>query len=496
MVQNFRRDARGSVIIYTAVALPVLLGFVGLAIDAGNLYSLTTQLQKAADASALAGAKSLTGGVGSIANARAAAKTSAANFAPLSTSSAQIAIVDANITFYSGAHCDTLLDPAAAGSDNAAVCVRVVTNASSLSFRLLAAVGVTLQPAPTATAMAESRYVACDVTPLMLCTTNTINMDGAAKGKQYKLASQATNVGSWFGRLLPPSESGDTASGKNQAGAVYLASSTPKACFTNSIIPDNGHDVGPTDQGVGSRFDIYPNGNGPWQSLMQANAPAPQSFSGLVTLTVSKKCVNNPTAYSASPATAFPRDTVFDNDVMGNGVQSAAARTQYATMMHPITGSAAAKLNAQTMQNFVNTATNTRYDIYLKELQTTDAAVSNGSARFSVSDLNALQNAGWYPSDGTNQDHGIPQCYQDTTPTNNNVKAFNANRRIIYVAVVPNCYDVSKSEATTNGINTAKYAKMFLTETSNGGTIYAEFISWLTPGADDGKLHHIVELVD
>ena len=48
---------RGQVILYTALALPVMLGFVGLAIDVGYLMHRRTDEQKAADAAALAGAE-------------------------------------------------------------------------------------------------------------------------------------------------------------------------------------------------------------------------------------------------------------------------------------------------------------------------------------------------------------------------------------------------------------------------------------------------------
>ena len=51
---------RGSVAIIAALALPVMIGFAGLAIDAGQLYVIKTELQDAADACALAAARELT----------------------------------------------------------------------------------------------------------------------------------------------------------------------------------------------------------------------------------------------------------------------------------------------------------------------------------------------------------------------------------------------------------------------------------------------------
>ncbi len=47
---------RGTAVVVTAVTMAVLVGFAALAIDVGYLYSVRAELQKAADASALAGA--------------------------------------------------------------------------------------------------------------------------------------------------------------------------------------------------------------------------------------------------------------------------------------------------------------------------------------------------------------------------------------------------------------------------------------------------------
>jgi len=49
-------DERGSVLILTALSMTVLMGFVALAIDAGNLYLTQSRLQTLADTAAMAGA--------------------------------------------------------------------------------------------------------------------------------------------------------------------------------------------------------------------------------------------------------------------------------------------------------------------------------------------------------------------------------------------------------------------------------------------------------
>jgi len=53
------KDKKGFALVYVALLIPVLFGFVGLAVDVGHLYVVRGELQNAADATALAGAWSL-----------------------------------------------------------------------------------------------------------------------------------------------------------------------------------------------------------------------------------------------------------------------------------------------------------------------------------------------------------------------------------------------------------------------------------------------------
>jgi hypothetical protein len=58
-LRHARRE-RGAVAIITAIVLPVLIGFAGLALDLGRLFVEKTELQNATDACALAAARELT----------------------------------------------------------------------------------------------------------------------------------------------------------------------------------------------------------------------------------------------------------------------------------------------------------------------------------------------------------------------------------------------------------------------------------------------------
>ncbi|MGQ0441828.1 MAG: pilus assembly protein TadG-related protein, partial [Methylophilaceae bacterium] len=54
-------NQQGAVAIIVAIAIPVLIGFMGLALDLGKLYVAKTELQNGADACALAASRELTG---------------------------------------------------------------------------------------------------------------------------------------------------------------------------------------------------------------------------------------------------------------------------------------------------------------------------------------------------------------------------------------------------------------------------------------------------
>lgn len=61
---KFRSNESGQVLLIVALALPMLIGFVGLAVDVGNIEVGRRQAQSAADAAAIAGAQELFGGNG------------------------------------------------------------------------------------------------------------------------------------------------------------------------------------------------------------------------------------------------------------------------------------------------------------------------------------------------------------------------------------------------------------------------------------------------
>jgi Flp pilus assembly protein TadG len=58
-IKQALRDQKGAVVVITAICLVVMVAMVGLAVDVGNLYVVKSELQRAADAGALAGARAI-----------------------------------------------------------------------------------------------------------------------------------------------------------------------------------------------------------------------------------------------------------------------------------------------------------------------------------------------------------------------------------------------------------------------------------------------------
>jgi Flp pilus assembly protein TadG len=72
---------RGQVLVIVALVFVVLLGFAALAVDVGYMYTVRHELQRCADAGALAGASAFISGVWSSATARTAANNLAMSYA-------------------------------------------------------------------------------------------------------------------------------------------------------------------------------------------------------------------------------------------------------------------------------------------------------------------------------------------------------------------------------------------------------------------------------
>ena len=131
-------------------------------------------------------------------------------------------------------------------------------------------------------------------------------------------------------------------------------------------------------------------------------------------------------------------------------------------------------------------ASRSRYDLYLQEL-----GLSEATQATPVLTRNSLAAAATMPTGGPKEipfvlrsESPAPLCYSGTkSPTD-------PRRRVLYVAVA-DCQGVLDGDALSGSV-----AKLFLTEPADGGHLLVEFVSRVRPSDDEGKLRHIVRLVD
>ncbi|MBE9558149.1 MAG: hypothetical protein IMF08_14925, partial [Proteobacteria bacterium] len=171
LITAFAGDQSGAVAAYVAILMVVLIGFVGLAVDFGRLYTTHTQAQSAADAAALAAATQLDGEPDAIVRA-----TIAAMGAPLVNNNQDFAQGDAIVQIVQlrflkslPAHDDDpITDANLTTNPTKAAYVEATTETLTQFNAFLAAVGAGTGDT-LATAVAGNNTLTCKVPPLMIC---------------------------------------------------------------------------------------------------------------------------------------------------------------------------------------------------------------------------------------------------------------------------------------------------------------------------------------
>jgi len=171
IVTAFAGDQSGAVAVYVVILMAVLVGFVGLAVDVGRLYTTHSQAQAAADAAALAAATQLDGEADAIQRATIAAMST-----PLVNNSQDFAEGDATVQIVQlrflkslPAHDDDPITNANLTTDpTKAAYVEATTETLTQLNRFMAAVGAGSSDT-LATAVAGNNTLTCKVPPLMIC---------------------------------------------------------------------------------------------------------------------------------------------------------------------------------------------------------------------------------------------------------------------------------------------------------------------------------------
>ncbi len=286
LLRAFSRDQSGAVAIYVGLLLTVLVGVLVLVFDVGRLAVVRSQAQNAADAAAIGSAIHLDGTAGARDRAEAVARGAADQRSNIETMSGSPNIQIDTVDFYQ----DINRTPATSDADAAYVEVTVRPRpVKHVLEPVLATLAGTVSTGYTdidAAAMAGNAPVICDPPALLICNPREAGLLDIllpeAAGRQIMLR-QAGNapVPGDYGLLCPPPY--------DNCGAPviedFLASEEIEACAESDISTKTGVNFNKVNNGMNHRFE------------------------------------DGSLGYPMAPNIIdYPRDTVFENQMLGNGV--------------------------------------------------------------------------------------------------------------------------------------------------------------------------------
>lgn len=465
VLRKFWNDQRGVAMLFVAILVPVLVGLSLLAIDFSRANSLHNDLQKGADAMALAAAGELDGKSDSITRADRALANLLTNQYSFSTTNggpvtlAALGVTRRYLTSLPPNDSDTIT--------SAYVVANEVTGAGTARF-----VEVTVTPVgfpsifPSAytsftigtVAVAGWSRSVCNFTPMFICNpySSLANLATALQGNSrpmFALKKQGPN--SQFG----PGNYGflQTPTGDKNTKIItqMVADTAPKACYAQNGVNTRPGTTPPINDGFNTRFDIYPNGNGSGLDPI-TDPPAPNTIKGMVASNGKNCNYSAPSNGQTASYKAVPRDNCFyspngcsnpasapsANGRLGDGTWD---RAGYWSVNHPTDGA------WPPPPNFGLPADASRYQVYNWEL-------------------------------GNLADHGkeatTPAC---NTPIND------PKRRLVYVAII-NC-DTANGGQNVQGsggpYTVDAFASFFLTEPAGAppdADIYGEIVDINTRG--------------
>jgi Flp pilus assembly protein TadG len=449
MFRRLWRDEDGQILIMFTVMLPVLLGFVGLALEANRFMMSHSELQNLADAAALAGANQLDGTANSIANARQAAL----DFSNNNRVSWADELASGTYRIDAPKVYDNINDTVESTTPAKARYVKVTTKSASIFPMFLVAAKAISPLAVTATAMAESTFVACNVQPLMLCNPNGAGDFTPSGGDIYGFTQQGSTGGmspGVFSLLDPPTQTNSSAPDiKNN-----LAATNPPFCYLNNMSPRTGDPASAIAQGINVRFDMQPNGglkglDGTPDKIVIKGAAPNQCLSQIG---------NGANAVTVADEMPINTGTTQQGSTRTGGTFDIASANQYWKDHHGT--------NNNLWPTDATGKPLSRYQVYQSE----------------------LTNSGIYTFIPGTEPSG-PHCVNSATwPAKN-------DRRIISVAVV-DCGSPQVHGNSVDLLTSTSYFDFFIIRpVDQSGIIWTELVRKMTLQSDGSKLHHIVQLV-
>jgi Flp pilus assembly protein TadG len=261
-----KRKQKGAVAVIFGFTAVVLLSMGGLVVDMGHLYIAKAELQNAADAAALAGARRLDETAAGITNARNDAITIAAlnsyNFAT------PLTITAANTEFSANPAGPWVSYATAFASPAGMTFVKVETGAKTLDTYLMSVAQI--YTVSTFGAAVAGRFV-IDVTPLGVCAIDPINRTvamastelmefGFRRGISYNIPALgplgASGVPMFLNAVDAPPTVCDPSHSNVPFTAPFICQGNSAVGAGTSVYANTGGSYGPLQKAFNSRFDF------------------------------------------------------------------------------------------------------------------------------------------------------------------------------------------------------------------------------------------------
>ncbi len=536
-LESLARDTGGAVAIYIAIMAPVMLGIGALSLDLGRLMTLNTELQGAADAAALAGARELDRFPGAIAKAGAAAVGAVQNLQTFATDGGpkQVLIDAAPCADPPVAPCIRFLkslpdaddDPIEAKHlttvDTEARFIDVHLGSRTITNILVQIVGGPGTASTSAAAVAGNDQVVCKIPPMFMCnpsegagnTDLQLPVDIASlEGRQMELFHQggggSLSPGN-FGLLCPSGTEGATNCG-GSAVKESLASTTGTCISLELTTTKTGVTLEMVRTGINARFDYWTpqakdSGNNRWRDRDEFMPAANVTQGGKApnsTIGANASC-----EYSAIDPTeglGLPRDQCHidnncsypGNDRIGDANWD---HLDYFRVNHGCNQNTDPTCKPADWDALTGNASwpPTRYEVYRYELEQTPDVI--------VEPAQTIYDAGG-TAVATTVENGQTQCFQGTPPPIPGYNYFPAkvrdltllgDRRVLPLAIA-NCNALEAAGVGTSGkfsFRPPEFVYVFLTEpmkNPSDSEMYAEILGRLDEGAMDDLARDIIQL--
>ena len=484
---NFRRSEAGSIALWVAAAMPVILGGAALSVDASRLYNMDQDLQSAADAFARAGAAELDQRSDSIARATNAVATLVENEQKTGADGRGNVRVK-KLRYLKSVPAKDYMDVSADQitndpSEARYVEVEVVPERVSTMFPQGVVRSITSVELGAVSTAGFSQDV-CGVAPVFICNPFELSTktsiyeameDPSFRRRQIEFKTQGPNAQYSAGNFgyLDPFEGN---SGAKKIKDAIAIDHPDDVCLSQSKgVKLRPGSINSASQAFNVRFDMY---DGPYKSKINdpAFAPAANVVKGYST----GGNGSGKNACNAKPdASAFgmPRDDSFSTpeyspislEQLGSGNWDFVEymRVNHNYRPYITIDNTTYRLDYVNKQSFPSEPPS-RYSIYRWEI-----------------DNNRIPGALAYGTNAQSPEEGTPQCHKYGAHSDPEI-----DRRVISVAVL-NCGEIEASGQSMNGrtdyLPVETFVKVFITEPmANGqdGTLYGEIIGPVVQGED------------